>query len=99
VAARFPVLSQTQFSVSKKYEVFATPFAFLIDERGVITSKGIITSRQHIRYVLSGNRAGEHNGRAEAETDTAETAELKESPIPASFHFNGGQSCLIESAV
>jgi peroxiredoxin len=80
-AARFPVLAQTQFSVSKKYEVFATPFAFLIDEWGVITSKGIITDRQHVRYVLSGKRVGEHNGHAEAESDTEETAELKESPL------------------
>jgi methylamine dehydrogenase accessory protein MauD len=79
--ARFPVLAQTEFSVSKKYEVFATPFAFLIDERGVIASKGIITNRQHVRYVLSGKRVGEHNGHAAAETDTAETAELKESPL------------------
>src|SRR5205823_2648487 len=39
VGARFPVLAQTQFSISKKYEVFATPFAFLIDAKGVIVSK------------------------------------------------------------
>jgi methylamine dehydrogenase accessory protein MauD len=80
VVARFPVLAQEKFSVSKKYEVYATPFAFLIDEQGVIASKGIITNRQHIRYVLSGKRAGVHNGHAEAEIDTAETAELKQSP-------------------
>jgi peroxiredoxin len=66
-ADRFPVLAQTQFSLSKKYEVYATPFAFLIDEKGVIASKSIINSRQHIRYVLSGKRAGGHNGHAEAE--------------------------------
>jgi peroxiredoxin len=59
VAARFPVLAQTQFSISKKYEVFATPFAFLIDAKGVIISKGIVNNRQHIRYVLSGARASE----------------------------------------
>src|SRR5262249_38139227 len=40
--ARFPVLAQDRFSVSKRYEVFATPFAFLIDEKGIIASKGII---------------------------------------------------------
>jgi peroxiredoxin len=33
VKAEFPVLSQQQFAVSKTYQVFATPFAFLIDER------------------------------------------------------------------
>jgi methylamine dehydrogenase accessory protein MauD len=56
VGACFPVLAQTQFSISKKYEVFATPFAFLIDAKGVIVSKGIINNRQHIRYILSGAR-------------------------------------------
>ena len=33
VDARFPVLTQEKFSVAKRYEVFATPFAFLIDEQ------------------------------------------------------------------
>jgi len=75
VGAHFPVLAQEKFGVSRKYEVYSTPFAFLIDERGVITSKGIITNRQHIRYVLSGKRAGEHNGHAEAETDAPESNE------------------------
>jgi peroxiredoxin len=49
----FPVALQEDWSVSKRYEVFATPFAFLIDERGVIVSKGILTSRQHIGLLLS----------------------------------------------
>jgi methylamine dehydrogenase accessory protein MauD len=78
-AARFPVLAQTQFSVSKKYEVFATPFAFLIDENGVIASKGIINNRQHIRYVLSSTRATETNGHAEGESSVTENAESQES--------------------
>ncbi len=77
VAARFPVLAQEKFGVSKKYEVFATPFAFLIDEHGVIASKGMVSSRQHIRYVLLGKRVGEHNGHAEADTDAAESSESK----------------------
>src|SRR5262249_35719832 len=42
VGARFPVLAQEKFGVSKKYEVYATPFAFLIDEKGIIASKGIV---------------------------------------------------------
>ena len=69
VGARFPVLAQDKFNISKKYEVFATPFAFLIDARGVIVSKGIITNRQHIRYVLSGTRVPGNNGHVAAETD------------------------------
>ena len=69
VGARFPVLAQDKFSISKKYEVFATPFAFLIDAKGVIVSKGIINSRQHIRYVLSGTRVPGSNGHVAAEPD------------------------------
>jgi methylamine dehydrogenase accessory protein MauD len=85
VGARFPVLAQEKFSISKKYEVFATPFAFLIDEKGVIASKGIINSRQHIRYVLSGARVGEGNGHAEAEADAAQGGGPDESsPISTS---------------
>src|SRR6185369_11736572 len=34
VQARFPILAQEKLSVSKRYEVFATPFGFLIDEEG-----------------------------------------------------------------
>jgi methylamine dehydrogenase accessory protein MauD len=73
--ARFPVLAQTQFGISKKYEVFATPFAFLIDEKGVISSKGIINNRQHIHYVLSGVHTNGMHGEAETEESRAERAE------------------------
>lgn len=52
--ARFLVLAQEHFSLSKRYQVFATPFAFLIDEQGVIKSKGIVGSREHLGYVLTG---------------------------------------------
>jgi methylamine dehydrogenase accessory protein MauD len=69
VEARFPVLAQDKFSISKKYEVFATPFAFLIDANGVIVSKGIINNRQHLRYVLSAARAPGSNGHDAAESD------------------------------
>jgi peroxiredoxin len=49
----FPVAVQEDWSLSKRYEVFATPFAFLIDEHGVIVSKGILTQRQHISLLFS----------------------------------------------
>ena len=67
VRARFPVLVQEQFHLSRRYEVFATPFAFLIDGQGVVRSKGIVSRRQHIDFVLAGarDRAGGH-GAAEA---------------------------------
>jgi methylamine dehydrogenase accessory protein MauD len=54
--ARFPVLVQERYSLSRSYEVFASPFAFLIDENGRIASKGIINNRRQIGYVLDGHR-------------------------------------------
>jgi methylamine dehydrogenase accessory protein MauD len=78
VGARFPVLAQEKFSISKQYEVYATPFAFLIDEKGVIASKGIINNRQHIRYVLSGKRVGGSNGHAEPDSDAASIGEAND---------------------
>jgi methylamine dehydrogenase accessory protein MauD len=90
VGARFPVLAQTQFNISKKYAVYATPFAFLIDKKGVIASKGIINNRQHIRYVLSGKRLsepgalatgdhGESTGHAENDPSESENGASQES--------------------
>ena len=58
VKAAFPLLAQEQVAVSKRYQVFATPFAFLIDEKGVIASKGIVNNGQHVGYVLAGPQAG-----------------------------------------
>jgi methylamine dehydrogenase accessory protein MauD len=72
----FPVLVQERFGVSKQYEVFATPFAFLIDEQGVIRSKGIVNNRQHLGFVLSSAGAAEHNGQAEVAPRRAETVEM-----------------------
>jgi len=70
--ANFPVLAQQQHSISKRYEMYATPFAFLIDERGVIASKGIINNGAHIGFVLSGAGNAAKDGQAEAEPATAE---------------------------
>jgi methylamine dehydrogenase accessory protein MauD len=50
--ARFPVLVQEHFAIARRYEMFATPFAFLI-ERGVIVASGIINNGEHIGFVLS----------------------------------------------
>jgi methylamine dehydrogenase accessory protein MauD len=79
VGARFPVLAQAQFSISKKYQVFATPFAFLIDAKGVIVSKGIINNRQHIHYVLSGACAPENHRPRQSEESASERGESAES--------------------
>ncbi len=70
--AEFPVLAQHQLAVSKRYEVFATPFAFLIDEKGIVTSKGIVNNAQHVGYVLSGRGDAEKDEPAGAETNGAE---------------------------
>jgi methylamine dehydrogenase accessory protein MauD len=58
---RFPVLVQIGLDLWRKYEAFATPFAFLIDEQGIVASKGIITNKQHIGYVLAGAGAAQHD--------------------------------------
>ena len=70
--ARFPVLAQETFSVSKRYEAFATPFAFLIDEEGIVRSKGIAGTRQYLGYVLSG--AGQQKQHDDVESDREKTS-------------------------
>ena len=78
VEAHFPVLAQDKFSVSKRYQVFATPFAFVLDEKGIIASKGIVGSRQHLGYVLTGagNKAKQHH--EEPESDVPEKSDAKD---------------------
>jgi peroxiredoxin len=66
VNARFPVLAQEGLDLARKYEVFATPFAFLIDEKGVVRSKGIVNCKQHIGFVLSARPEDEKNGHADS---------------------------------
>jgi methylamine dehydrogenase accessory protein MauD len=70
--ARCLVLAQEKFALSKRYQVFATPFAFLIDGKGMITSKGTVGSRQHLGYVLSGAGNRAKDGHVEAEPDETE---------------------------
>lgn len=78
VQAQFPVLIQEQLSLSKRYQAFATPFAFLIDERGIIRSTGIAANRQHLGYILSGARGAERDRHADAETDGTDRGETEE---------------------
>lgn len=79
---RFPVLIQNGLDISKKYEAFATPFAFLINEKGVIASRGIISNKQQIGYVLSGAQDGLKNGLAESHLSGTEKLAL-ENPNPS----------------
>jgi methylamine dehydrogenase accessory protein MauD len=82
--ARFPVLSQEKFGLSKRYEVFVTPFAFLIDEQGNIASKGIVGTGQHLGYVLTGAGNKEKHNLSDSEPDREETTETPDS-ISSSF--------------
>jgi methylamine dehydrogenase accessory protein MauD len=84
VDAHFPVLAQENHGLSKRFEVFATPFAFVIDEKGIITSKGIAGSKQHLRFVLSGaGQAAEKHWRDSA-GDLADE-EASEKSLPTSI--------------
>jgi methylamine dehydrogenase accessory protein MauD len=65
---QFPVAVQDHFGLSKRYGVFATPFAFLIDERGVISSRGIVSTKQFLGFVLSG--AGQDDKEADGAAET-----------------------------
>jgi methylamine dehydrogenase accessory protein MauD len=77
--ARVPVLVQERFSQSKRYEVFATPFAFLIDEQGNIASKGIVGTGQHLGYVLTGAGNRAKRDLDESEPDREEKRETQDS--------------------
>jgi methylamine dehydrogenase accessory protein MauD len=84
VVPHFPVAVQERFNLSKRYEVFATPFAFLIDERSVISSRGIVSTKQYLGFVLT--RAG-HD-----EKDDENDAEA--SQVPQDSLADSGQSSL-----
>src|SRR5205823_2980746 len=75
---RFPVGMQEAFTTSKRYEVFATPFAFLIDEQGVIASRGIINTKQQIGFVLD-RRNGVKPQHAQADANGTDNTESQDS--------------------
>jgi hypothetical protein len=51
--AAFPVLMLETPNLVKRYHVPAMPFAFLIDEQGVIRAKGIVSNAQHLDFLLA----------------------------------------------
>jgi methylamine dehydrogenase accessory protein MauD len=55
VGVSFPVVLQQDLELSRRYQVFAAPFAFFIDEQRAVIAKGLIDSEQRIRYVLEGD--------------------------------------------
>ena len=75
VEARFPIVTQNDWDISKKYQVFATPYAFVVDEEGTIASKGIAGNPQYLRNVLTG--AGNRK-RAHLEDDPSENGSTVE---------------------
>jgi methylamine dehydrogenase accessory protein MauD len=82
IQAQFPILMQEKFSVAKRYEIFATPFAFLIDEHGVIASSGIVGSAQYLSYVLTGagQRTRKHHDETNSDAVPKRDAEHPQSP-------------------
>jgi methylamine dehydrogenase accessory protein MauD len=72
VHADFPVLIQDKWSVSKRYEVLATPFAFLVDQEGVIASKGFVSNKQYMGFVLERRSAGARSDAGEADANESE---------------------------
>jgi methylamine dehydrogenase accessory protein MauD len=76
---RFPVALQERLGLSKRYEAFVTPFAFLIDEGGVIAARGLASTRQYLGYILT--RAGNKPDDA-LEEETTSGAE-REGPAQA----------------
>src|SRR6516162_3282606 len=69
----FPVALQERFDVSRRYEVFATPFAFLIDERGVIAARGIVSTKQYLGFVLT--RAGHQDNADDSGGESSEESQ------------------------
>ncbi len=73
--ARCPVLAQEGLDLARRYEVFATPFAFLVNEQGVVVSKGIVGNRRHIAFVLSGAHEAGEEDQLPAEGEASAAAE------------------------
>jgi methylamine dehydrogenase accessory protein MauD len=73
--ADFPVLIQDCYEVSKKYEVFATPFAFLINEQGTIAAAGIVSSHQYLGYLLEAAEAFQESSPTQSTPENAASDE------------------------
>lgn len=79
--AEFPVLLQDKWTISKRYEVMATPFAFLVDEKGIVVSRGTVGTKQHLRFVLEGRRDGSKVVHAEGEGPPENSASNGQIPV------------------
>lgn len=70
IRAAFPIATQEDRSVSKEYQVLATPYAFVVDERGVIAAKGVAGSPQYLRYILEAARKRDTQDSETAQRDS-----------------------------
>jgi peroxiredoxin len=61
VGARFPVLIQVDRELARRYQVLATPFAFILDRQKFIVSKGFVAKKEHLHFVLEDNRSQSSN--------------------------------------
>jgi len=52
----FPVVLQQQWEISRRYSMFATPIAYLIDEAGVIAHKVAVGTDAILELMASAER-------------------------------------------
>jgi methylamine dehydrogenase accessory protein MauD len=76
IEARFSIVTQDAWSLSKTYQVFATPYAFLVDEQGVIAAKGLASSPQYLRYLFE---AAQQSGSETHDTTDRDSSVERES--------------------
>lgn len=55
---RIPLLADPENSLAQAYDVVATPFAYLLDEEGVVLIRGVVNSWPHLEALL--NEEGTH---------------------------------------
>jgi hypothetical protein len=84
----FPIVFQENGELSKRYETIASPFAFLIDEQGIIISKGIVNKGAYVRYVLE--RSDEKRENPARERLRSNETECER---PFSIPAKGGELC------
>jgi peroxiredoxin len=50
---KFPILLQKNRSLSRRFQIVATPFAFLMDGEATIISKGVVTNQKSLSILLT----------------------------------------------
>lgn len=78
---QFPVLVQEGLAVSKRFEAYATPFAFLVNEQGFVAAKGVVNTSQHIEFLLSDAHMWE-NRKVESKPKSDESLPADDEELP-----------------